>query len=106
MSILSELKKLTGKQNAKVVSEALPDGMGGAFIINATRGEFDDPVSYNDIISAISAGKSVMLRNVKAAEATYFSLKTARDSSYTVEFDYEAFIYSADGPDDPLTLQG
>ena len=29
MSILSELKKLTGKQNAKVVSEALPDSIGG-----------------------------------------------------------------------------
>ena len=79
-------------------------GSGGAFIINATRGVFDNPVSYNDIISAISAGKNVVLRNVKADTAYYFSLKSAIDDGCSVVFDSEGYFYGAESPDNPLTL--
>ena len=42
MSILSELKRLTGKQNAKVVSEALPDEMDGSpLVVHDNDGTLD-----------------------------------------------------------------
>ena len=42
MSILSELKKLTGKQHAKIVSEALPDEMGASpLVVHDNDGTLD-----------------------------------------------------------------
>ena len=51
MSILSELKKLTGKQNAKVVSEALPDEFGGSgslYVFDSNGGTIQDYININD----------------------------------------------------------
>jgi hypothetical protein len=61
MSILSELKKLTGKQNAKVVSEALPDETGGSIaplICTATNGTFDK--TMGEIQEAVLNGRPVL----------------------------------------------
>lgn len=69
MSILSELKKLTGKQNAKVVSEALPDEMGGSgdnsfrIAISQVPGpgsNFTKDKTYAEIIEAMDAGKQLI----------------------------------------------
>lgn len=51
MSILSELKKLTGKQNAKVVSEALPDEMGGGgslYVFGSDFGTIPNDIDINE----------------------------------------------------------
>ena len=67
---------------------------------------FDNPVSYNDIISAISAGKSVVLRNAKDDLATYLSLTTAHDDGFRVLFGNDiGYTYSAESPDDPLMVE-
>jgi hypothetical protein len=72
MSILSELKKLTGKQNAKVVSEALPDsagsGSGNDFeIVITDNGPGSDPqLSINvtplQVYNAVLGGKRLIVR--------------------------------------------
>lgn len=70
MSILSELKKLTGKQNAKVVSEALPPVVptptfadSGKFLGVNENGEYElgsnrFAVTLNEVTSPITADKT------------------------------------------------
>ena len=67
MSILSELKKLTGKQSAKVVSEALPDSFGGGgsplILEFATEDPYTVDTPISDIQAAIEAGRQVWFRD-------------------------------------------
>ena len=75
MSILSELKKLTGKQNAKVVSEALPDSTGGAFVVSAfvPLGS-EEPVldkTYSEILEAYNAKQVVILHDFERRRTGY-----------------------------------
>lgn len=64
MSILSELKKLTGKK-ANVISKALPDefGSAGVFQVHYSVGTIDHSItvteSISEIATAIEAGKRV-----------------------------------------------
>lgn len=82
MSILSELKKLTGKQNAKVVSEALPDSIGSGggvfvFTITQTSEETNPPTfscdkTHTEIFNAIQ-NNAVICRIIVIHDGEYIT---------------------------------
>ena len=68
MSILSELKRLTNKHGAKVISEALPDSMSGGndafFVVTASIDDDSHSTildkTANEIIAARDSGKIIV----------------------------------------------
>ena len=69
MSILSELKKLTGKNSATVISDALPDSAGGSkqFVIMVTgidneRESSECDKTWDEILEAVERGDDIKIR--------------------------------------------
>ena len=94
------------------LNEIAQNGSGGsgAFVINATAGVFDTPVSYNDIRAAVDAGRIVLMLNTKSPDNTsIWYLSTMRiegevETPYNVEFNNGDITYAATSAETPLML--
>ena len=108
MSILSELKKLTGKNSAKVVSEALPDsltpsGGGGIFVVGeGNYGRLDK--TFQEIEDAAKQNLLVVLvrwkdPNYTGSDGNYFSYLSRLSFEYAKSLYTVGFIGSGGGLD-------
>ncbi len=86
------------------LNEMAENGSGGAMYIYATKGVFNSPVSYNDILAAVQANKVVLLVNVKEGARLIWPLYSydKGDQGCGVAFGDDDKWWSAQTADDPL----
>lgn len=112
MSILSELKKLTGKNSAKVVSEALPDSLSGdrfmcTFEDTHTVSGYRCDKTFAEVVAAYAAGKEIWANipfGVFVFHSPLFCMIDVNNHYHAVTFKVSAAMGESQVTDGTLTL--